>query len=90
MNKPKSKLSDELEPEYDFSVMRGGVRGKYAKRYRSGTNIALLDPDVAAAFPTDEAVNRALRVLLEAAAAIPTKTRRSRKAPTVQRKSTRR
>jgi hypothetical protein len=44
--------------EYDFS---GGVRGKYAKRYAEGTNVVLLEPDVAAAFPTAEAVNRALR-----------------------------
>jgi len=47
-----------MRPEYDFSK---GVRGKYAKRYAEGTNVVVLDPDVAAAFPTAEAVNRALR-----------------------------
>lgn len=59
---------DELRPEYDFAAMRGGVRGKYAERYRAGTNLALLAPDVAEAFPTDEAVNEALRTILKAAA----------------------
>lgn len=59
---------DELRPEYDFASMRGGVRGKYVERYRAGTNLALLSPDVAEAFPTDEAVNEALRAILKAAA----------------------
>ena len=44
--------------------MSGGVRGKYAKAYRDGTNLARLDPDVAAAFTTDTSVNEALRTLL--------------------------
>jgi len=51
-----------MRPEYDFS---GGVRGKYANRYRKGTNVVLLDPDVAAAFPDSTSVNEALRALLE-------------------------
>jgi len=46
-------LEDDLRPEYDFSRMKGGVRGKYVERYRTGTNIVLLDPDVAQAFPTN-------------------------------------
>ena len=49
-----------MRDEYDFS---GGVRGKYAKRYREGTNLVRLDPDVAKLFPTSEAVNKALRDL---------------------------
>ena len=53
-----------MRPEYDFS---GGVRGKYASRYRKGTNVVLLDPDVAAAFPDSTLVNEALRALLEIA-----------------------
>ena len=57
MSKPDNSDPDML-PEYDFS---DGVRGKYAKRYAQGTNVVLLEPDVAAAFPTAEAVNRALR-----------------------------
>jgi hypothetical protein len=52
---------DELRPEYDTTELTGGVRGKYLKRYRAGTNLALLAPDIRAAFPTDEAVNQALR-----------------------------
>jgi hypothetical protein len=56
--------SSHLRPEYDFATMKGGVRGKYAKRYRAGTNLVLLDPEVSRAFPTDEAVNQALRAVL--------------------------
>ncbi|HEX8430086.1 MAG TPA: hypothetical protein VF625_02320 [Longimicrobium sp.] len=52
----------ELRDEYDF---RGGVRGKYAERYARGTNVVLLDPDVAAIFPDSAAVNRALRALAD-------------------------
>jgi hypothetical protein len=55
---------DDLRTEYDFSRMKGGVRGKYVDRYREGTNLVLLDPDVAAAFPDAKAVNEALRLLL--------------------------
>lgn len=57
---------DELRDEYDLTQLQGGVRGKYAQRYRAGTNIVRLDPDVAAAFPNEEAVNTALRLLMEA------------------------
>jgi hypothetical protein len=56
---------DDLRPEYDLSQLRGGVRGKYLKRYRAGTNLTLLEPDVRAAFPTDDAVNQALRSLMQ-------------------------
>ncbi len=56
---------DDLRPEYDASVLKGGVRGKYLERYRAGTNLALLAPDVRAAFPTDESVNEALRSLIQ-------------------------
>ena len=52
---------DELRPEYDLSALQGRVRGKHLERYQAGTNLALLAPDVRAAFPTDEAVNLALR-----------------------------
>ena len=51
-----------MRPEYDF---RGGVRGKYAARARRGSNVVVLDEDVAAAFPSAEAVNRALRALAD-------------------------
>jgi hypothetical protein len=56
---------DDLRPEYDAQALRGGVRGKYFELYRNGTNLALLAPDVRAAFPTDEAVNQALRSLMQ-------------------------
>jgi hypothetical protein len=65
MNKVESEEDDDLQPEYDFSKMEGGVRGKYVERYRQGTNLVLLDPDVAAAFPDAKAVNDALRLLLQ-------------------------
>jgi hypothetical protein len=55
---------DDILPQYDFS---GGVRGKYAARYREGTNVVLLEPDVAQRFPDAASVNRALRVLAEVA-----------------------
>jgi hypothetical protein len=65
MKKIETEEEDDLRPEYDFSQMKGGVRGKYAERYREGTNLVLLDPDVAAAFPDAKAVNDALRQLLQ-------------------------
>ena len=47
-----SEMDDELRPEYDLhELLKGGVRGKYVARYRAGTNLVLLDPDVAKAFP---------------------------------------
>lgn len=55
---------DDLLPEYDFT---GAVRGKYYERYRQGTNVVLLEPDVAQAFKDSESVNRALRLLLDLA-----------------------
>jgi hypothetical protein len=57
----KAVLDPDLRAEYDFSSMAGGVRGKYLERYRAGVNLVLLEPEVAEAFPTDEAVNDALR-----------------------------
>jgi hypothetical protein len=59
------EMDDDLRPEYDLTqLLKGGVRGKYAERYRAGTNLVLLAPDVAHAFPTEEAVNQALRLVL--------------------------
>jgi hypothetical protein len=56
---------DELREEYDRQDLTGGIRGKYFERYRQGTNLAKLAPDVRAAFPNDEAVNEALRSLMQ-------------------------
>lgn len=58
--------TDELRDEYDLTQLQGGVRGKYARHQRVSTTIVRLDPDVAAAFPNAEAVNTALRLLMEA------------------------
>jgi len=57
-NKPDE--IDEMLPHYDFS---GGVRGKYAERVRRGTNLVLLDPDVAKIYPDAESVNKVLRTV---------------------------
>ena len=65
--KVETPLDDELRPEYDETLLKNGVRGKYVQRYRAGTNVVLLAPDVAAAFPTAEAVNEALRLLMKVA-----------------------
>jgi hypothetical protein len=63
MSKAKQDLEDDkMRAEYDFT---GGVRGKYAKRYADGSNVVVLDPDVAEHFKTSEEVNRALRELAD-------------------------
>ena len=63
---PKSS-ANEMRAEYDFSKLKGGVRGKYYSKAQAGTNLVLIDPDLAKVFPNDESVNRALRLLLETA-----------------------
>ncbi|MGH9970990.1 MAG: hypothetical protein ACREBG_24805 [Pyrinomonadaceae bacterium] len=67
MKKKRDEDSDEMRPEYDLRKLRFVGRGIYAKRYRSGTNLVLLDRDVREAFPDDESVNEALRVIAKAA-----------------------
>jgi hypothetical protein len=59
--------TDELRPEYDLTELKGVVRGKYYRRAMAGTNLVLLEPDVAGAFPDSESVNRALRLLRDIA-----------------------
>ncbi|MEH2198098.1 hypothetical protein [Nostoc sp.] len=66
-NKGENEMNDELNSEYDFAQMKRGIRGKYVERYRAGTNLVLLDVDVAQAFPDDKAVNDALRLLIQVA-----------------------
>lgn len=61
------EMDDELLPEYDLAQLQGGVKGKYAELYRQGTNLVLLEPDVAKAFPTAQSVNEALRLLMKLA-----------------------
>ena len=60
--KKATRVADEIRPEYD---LRGGVRGKYAARYAEGSNVVLLDPDVAEVFPDSKSVNEILRALLK-------------------------
>lgn len=67
MKKVKSEMTDELRPEYKRSDLGKIVRDKYANRIKAETNMVLLEPDIAEAFPNDEAVNKALRHLLEEA-----------------------
>ena len=52
---------DTLRDEYPEGLIKSGARGKYAERYRDGTNVVLIDPDLQKLFPDSEAVNRALR-----------------------------
>ena len=61
MSKTDRSEGVEMREEYDFSK---DVRGNYAERFRRGSNVVVLDPDVAAEFPTPESVNKALRVYL--------------------------
>jgi hypothetical protein len=75
--KRASKRFDELRAEYDLSALGPGVRGKYFRRASSGTNLVLIEPDLARAFPTGKAVNNALRMLVDVAAAAPGKKRRT-------------
>jgi hypothetical protein len=75
--KPHDELTDDLRPEYDLrDLLRTGVRGKYAKRYKVGTNLVLLDPEIAKAFPDEQSVNEALRLVIELTK-IPSAKRRS-------------
>ena len=65
MNNSKSIHEEEdIRPEYGPEVFERGVRGKYFERLQQGSNVVLLAPDVRVAFPTDESVNEALRLLV--------------------------
>ena len=83
-----NKKTDELRPEYDLSRLKGGVRGKYYERARAGTNLVLIEPDLASVFPDTDAVNRALRLLADTADAAAGHTRRVRRAPNKRLKRT--
>jgi hypothetical protein len=70
MKKASSKKQvDELRPEYDLSKLKGGIRGKYYEQARAGTNLVLIEPDLASVFPDTDSVNRALRLLADTAEA---------------------
>jgi hypothetical protein len=64
MSQENKQNRDEMKPEYDI---RGGVRGKYYERYQKGTNVVVLDPDVATVFRDSQSVNQALRLLIDVA-----------------------
>ena len=73
----KKAKSDELRPEYHRDDLGNGIRGKYYEDYKSGTNLVLLSPDVAAMFPDEESVNKALRDLIKLAQKSVNLTKRS-------------
>jgi hypothetical protein len=77
MKKTSNELRDELRAEYEPELFKNAVRGKYFAAYRRGTNVVSLDADVARAFPTEKAVNDALRRLISKKPA----ARRKRPAP---------
>ena len=70
MKKANPIPPDEMRPEYDFASMKGGVRGKYVRRAREGTNIVLIEPEISDAFPTEQAVNEALKGVLNTTRAV--------------------
>jgi hypothetical protein len=70
MKKTNQVPVDDMRAEYDFASMKRGVRGKYARRAREGTNIVLIEPEMADAFPTEQAVNEALRGVLNTTRAV--------------------
>ncbi len=81
MKKASAKKSkDDLRAEYDLSQLKGGVRCKYYREATAGTNLVLIDPELATVFPDSESVNRALRLLADTAQSATTRK-------TVRRKS---
>jgi len=73
-----SKNNSKMRAEYDLSKLKGGVRGKYYRRATSGTNLVLIEPEVAEIFPDTESVNRALKLLAETAQSATGKSNRRR------------
>lgn len=78
--RPNDPNDYELRDEYDLSKMMVVAKGRYARQHRAGKNIVLLEPDVVKAFPTDEAVNEALRLVMRMGE-IPRKQRRTKASP---------
>ncbi len=71
MKKASTKrTNDDLRSEYDLSQLKGGVRGKYYREATAGTNLVLIDPELATVFPDTESVNRALRLLADTAESV--------------------
>ena len=87
MSRKRERVKAGLRSEYDLAKLKGGVRGKYYQRAMAGTNLVLVDPDLAKVFPDAASVNRALRVLRDAAGATAGQPRRPRRGA-VRRKRT--
>jgi len=80
MKKQSTKaIGDDLRKEYDLSLLKGGVRGKYFRRSTAGTNLVLIEPDLTDVFPDSESVNRALRLLADTARVAMSSKRRGRR-----------
>ena len=76
-----SKSAEDMRPGYDLSKLKGGVRGKYYEQARAGTNLVLIEPELANVFPDTASVNRALRLLADTAEAIAGSKQRLRRKP---------
>jgi hypothetical protein len=88
MKKASAKgISDDLRPEYDLSQLKGGVRGKYYREATAGTNLVLIEHELADVFPDSESVNRALRMLVNTATAAARAARRRPRASNHRAKS---
>lgn len=72
-----TNTDDELRPEYDVAAMTNGVRGKYAARFAAGTNLVRIDPDLAAEFVDERAINDVLRWVLTLPGAVERLAKRS-------------
>ena len=80
------ELDDDLRSDYDLSKLKGGVRGKYYRQATAGTNLVLIEPELADVFPDTESVNRALRLLVDTAEAAASPVGRRPGAPRRQQK----
>ena len=90
MKKASAKrMDDDLRPEYDLAQLKGGVRGKYYRQAAAGTNLMLIEPELAEVFRDAESVNRALRLLVDTAEAAAGPARRRPGAPNKRTQSTR-
>ena len=90
MKKASAKsLNDDLRPEYDLAQLKGGVRGKYYRQAAAGTNLMLIEPELAQVFGDAESVNRALRLLVDTAEAAAGPASRRHGAPNKRRQPAR-
>jgi hypothetical protein len=85
---PAKRTSDDLRAEYDLSQLTGGVRGKHYRQATAGTNLVLVEPELAEVFPDTESVNRALRLLADTAEAATERSRARRRTPNKRLKRT--